>query len=171
MKLRLKEIRQIKGLKASDVAEKLSITKNSLSEWESGKRIPPCERIIQLADFYNVSVDYLLGEMIALILITIPSDQFQNPLFLFLTDVRYGSTATDGLWSARQIRRFSSPTEGRLASMRLSRYPSHHRPFPSRYYRIQCLWTKKIYASANQSGWNRLAHTNLHATLFVVGMT
>ena len=61
MKLRLKEIRQIKGLKASDVAEKLSITKNSLSEWESGKRIPPCERIIQLADFYNVSVDYLLG--------------------------------------------------------------------------------------------------------------
>ena len=61
MKLRLKEIRQIKGLKASEVAEKLSITKNSLSEWESGKRIPPCERIIQLADFYNVSVDYLLG--------------------------------------------------------------------------------------------------------------
>ena len=60
-KLKLKEIRQIKGLKASDVAEKLSITKNSLSEWESGKRIPPCERIIQLADFYNVSVDYLLG--------------------------------------------------------------------------------------------------------------
>ena len=61
MKLRLKEIRLQKGLKASEVAEKLSITNNSLSEWELGKRIPPCEKIIQLADFYGVSVDYLLG--------------------------------------------------------------------------------------------------------------
>lgn len=61
MKLRLKEVRQAKGLKAADVAERLSITKNSLSEWESGRRVPPCEKIIQLADFYNVSVDYLLG--------------------------------------------------------------------------------------------------------------
>lgn len=61
MKLRLKEIRQLKGLKASEVAEQLSITRNSLSEWENGSRIPPCERIIQLADFYQVSVDYLLG--------------------------------------------------------------------------------------------------------------
>lgn len=61
MKLRLKEIRQLKGLKASEVAEQLSITRNSLSEWENGSRIPPCERIIQLADFYQISVDYLLG--------------------------------------------------------------------------------------------------------------
>ena len=61
MKLRLKEIRLQKGLKASEVAEKLSITNNSLSEWELGKRIPPCEKIIQLADFYGVLVDYLLG--------------------------------------------------------------------------------------------------------------
>lgn len=61
MKLRLKEIRLQKGLKASEVAEKLSITNNSLSEWELGKRVPPCEKIIQLADFYGVSVDYLLG--------------------------------------------------------------------------------------------------------------
>ena len=61
MKLRLKEIRQLKGLKASEVAEQLSISKNSLSEWENGSRVPPCERIVQLADFYGVSVDYLLG--------------------------------------------------------------------------------------------------------------
>lgn len=61
MKLRLKEIRQLKGLKSSEVAEQLSISKNSLSEWENGSRIPPCERIVQLADFYGVSVDYLLG--------------------------------------------------------------------------------------------------------------
>lgn len=61
MKLRLKEIRLAQGLKAAEVADQLSITRASLSEWEAGRRIPPCEKIIQLADFYKVSVDYLLG--------------------------------------------------------------------------------------------------------------
>ena len=32
-----------------------------LSKYESGKRIPPTETLIILADYYNVSIDYILG--------------------------------------------------------------------------------------------------------------
>ena len=32
-----------------------------LSKYESGKRIPPTETLIALADYYNVSMDYIMG--------------------------------------------------------------------------------------------------------------
>ena len=32
-----------------------------LSKYESGKRIPPTETLIILADYYNVSMDYIMG--------------------------------------------------------------------------------------------------------------
>jgi transcriptional regulator with XRE-family HTH domain len=32
-----------------------------LSKYESGKRIPPTETLMTLADYYNVSMDYIMG--------------------------------------------------------------------------------------------------------------
>ena len=39
---------------------KTGIEQALLSKFENGERIPPTETLIKLADFYNVSIDYIL---------------------------------------------------------------------------------------------------------------
>jgi len=39
---------------------KTGIEQALLSKYENGERIPPTETLIRLADFYNVSIDYIL---------------------------------------------------------------------------------------------------------------
>lgn len=58
---RLKQLRIKKNIKQQDLAKALNITKQSVSNWENGKRLPNIEVLIQLADFYNCSLDYLVG--------------------------------------------------------------------------------------------------------------
>lgn len=57
----LRELREEKDLLQVDLAKKLNITSQSLSQYELSKRMPDIEMINRLADFFNVSVDYLLG--------------------------------------------------------------------------------------------------------------
>ena len=59
---RLKEIREDKDLKQSDVAKVLGIKQQQYSEYEIGKRLIPINYLSALADFYNTSIDYLLGK-------------------------------------------------------------------------------------------------------------
>lgn len=58
---RLRELRTNKGLKQSDLAEILSISTSRYGQYETGRRSPDYNLLIQIADFYNVSIDYLLG--------------------------------------------------------------------------------------------------------------
>lgn len=58
---RLKEIRTYFGYKQTDIAKQLGICKNAYCEYEHYKRIIPLPRLICLADFYGINVDYLLG--------------------------------------------------------------------------------------------------------------
>ena len=57
---RLKEIREDKDLKQSDVAKALGIKQQQYSEYEIGKRLIPINYLYELAIFYNTSIDYLL---------------------------------------------------------------------------------------------------------------
>lgn len=59
----LKEERLKKGLTQVDLAKIFNVSKQTVSNWESGKRTPDAETIQTLADFYGVSVDYLLGRV------------------------------------------------------------------------------------------------------------
>ena len=58
---RLKDLREDSDLKQSDIAELLQTTQQQYSKYERGKINVPVEVFIKLADYYNVSVDYLLG--------------------------------------------------------------------------------------------------------------
>lgn len=60
-KNRLKEIRKRLGLKQDDVAKYLNISAATYSRYENGIHEPDIETLIKLADFFNVSIDYLLG--------------------------------------------------------------------------------------------------------------
>lgn len=58
---RLKELRFKNRYTQKQVADDLGMTFSALSQYENGKRTPKNEVLIQLAAYYNVSVDYLLG--------------------------------------------------------------------------------------------------------------
>ena len=68
---RLKELRENKDLSQSELAEVMHISQSSISEYENGNQQPPLAMLTQLADFFNVNVDYLLGRTNIKILITI----------------------------------------------------------------------------------------------------
>lgn len=58
---RLTNLREKKNLYQKDIAEIFNIEQATVSNWENGKRIPDSEMLIKLAKFFEVSVDYLLG--------------------------------------------------------------------------------------------------------------
>lgn len=58
---RLKELRKEKQITQSEIAKFIGISQNSYSYWENGKVKIDNESIIKLANYFNVSVDYLLG--------------------------------------------------------------------------------------------------------------
>lgn len=57
---RLKEIRKERGLSQKELAEKLGCGQNTISMWESGKRIMDSAALAEVADFFGVTTDYLL---------------------------------------------------------------------------------------------------------------
>ncbi|MCU7197993.1 helix-turn-helix domain-containing protein [Turicibacter sanguinis] len=57
----LKTLRKQKRLTGAKLAQKLNISHSTLASWETGRHIPHLEDIIRLADFFEVSIDELLG--------------------------------------------------------------------------------------------------------------
>lgn len=50
------------GLSQEELAEKLGVSRQSVSKWETGQSVPDLEKIIKLADLFGVSVDELVRE-------------------------------------------------------------------------------------------------------------
>lgn len=58
---RLRDLREDKDLKQKDIAELLKIHQTTYSDYELGRLNIPIAALHMLADYYGVSVDYLLG--------------------------------------------------------------------------------------------------------------
>lgn len=61
MKLRIRDLREDRDLTQKQVAEYLLCDQSLYSKYEREERPLPLEYAVKLADFYGVSVDYLLG--------------------------------------------------------------------------------------------------------------
>ena len=61
METNLKKLRKSKKKTQLNVQMETGIEQALLSKYESGKRIPPTETLMTLADYYNVSMDYIMG--------------------------------------------------------------------------------------------------------------
>ena len=61
MPLNIKDIRTRKGLTQSEVASALGVSSVVYSRYENGKRQPSIDTLVQMADIFGVTVDYLLG--------------------------------------------------------------------------------------------------------------
>lgn len=58
---RLRELRTEKGLSALQLAKQLKVKDSTILRWEKGLRIPSIENLYNIAIFFKVSADYLLG--------------------------------------------------------------------------------------------------------------
>lgn len=56
-----KRLRTSTGLTQAEMAQKLGISKSTISMYENGNREPDFETLEMIADFFNVDIDYLLG--------------------------------------------------------------------------------------------------------------
>ncbi len=61
MKFRLKELRKSKNISQQKLAIDLDMNQNSISRYENGDREADYATLLAFADYFNVSLDYLLG--------------------------------------------------------------------------------------------------------------
>lgn len=59
--MRLRDLREDNDITQSQIASILNIRQNTYSQYENGKRQMPIELLCKLADYYNTSIDYLVG--------------------------------------------------------------------------------------------------------------
>lgn len=58
---RIRDLREDRDLRQSDLAKATGIDQRTISNYETGKTAPDAYALIKLADFFQVSIDYLLG--------------------------------------------------------------------------------------------------------------
>lgn len=59
--LRIQELREEKGLTQGNVAEAIGTSRTNIGRWEKGLNEPSYAFVVKLANFFDVSVDYLIG--------------------------------------------------------------------------------------------------------------
>ncbi len=59
--MKLREIRKKHGISQLKLALELNTSQNTISRYETGEREPGIAELIKIADYFNVSIDYLVG--------------------------------------------------------------------------------------------------------------
>ena len=57
---KLLALRKSRDLTQEQLAEKLDVSRQSISKWESGQAVPELEKIVALSGLFDVTIDYLL---------------------------------------------------------------------------------------------------------------
>lgn len=58
---KLQSIRKSHNLSQSDLAEKLDVSRQSVSKWETGTATPELSKLIQISELFNISLDEMTG--------------------------------------------------------------------------------------------------------------
>ena len=59
--MRIKELREEKGLSQSALASEINTSQRNIGRWENGENEPTYSQLIKLSDFFECSIDYLIG--------------------------------------------------------------------------------------------------------------
>ena len=57
---RIQHLRKSKGISQEELADKVGVSRQAVSKWESEQSTPDIEKVILLSDFFDVTTDYLL---------------------------------------------------------------------------------------------------------------
>lgn len=67
-------LRRNLGMSQDELAEKLDVSRQSVSKWESGKSLPETDKVLALSKLFNVSADFLLDDEEEFATVVAPSD-------------------------------------------------------------------------------------------------
>lgn len=57
---RIQYLRKTKGLSQEELAEKVGVSRQAVSKWESEQSIPDIDKVIIMSEFFDVTTDYIL---------------------------------------------------------------------------------------------------------------
>lgn len=57
---KIRDLRKKSGLSQEELAEKLDVSRQAVSKWELGAAVPTADKLLELSDFFGVSLDYLM---------------------------------------------------------------------------------------------------------------
>jgi len=57
---RIQHLRKIKGISQEELADKIGVSRQAVSKWESEQSIPDMDKVIIMSDFFDVTTDYIL---------------------------------------------------------------------------------------------------------------
>jgi len=97
----LKKLRNEKNISQKKLAEALFISQQAIAKWETDKASPNPEMITKIADYFNVSADYLLGKEDSLPAEKSSATEADLKVALFGGD----SEVTDEMWD--EVKRFA----------------------------------------------------------------
>lgn len=87
---RLKSLRKERKLTQEELGRKVNVTKVSISGYENGNRSPDTETLQKLADFFEVTTDYLLGRTEEMTYKGIPIPEADREMLDFFNDPETG---------------------------------------------------------------------------------
>lgn len=100
---RIQQLRKSKGLSQEELAEKLNVSRQSISKWELDNSIPELNKIVLMSEFFLVSTDYLLKESEHMN--NDPDNNYTTAKILFITSIFFiavGLLIAIGGWDANQ---------------------------------------------------------------------
>ena len=92
----IRQLREQMGVDQAYLAKKISVSQPTISDWENNRKMPSNKSAVKLAEFFNVSVDYILGRSTERAT-SMPSLSSENVTFPVIGDIAagYDSIALD----------------------------------------------------------------------------
>lgn len=59
---KIRDLRRMSGLSQEELAEKLDVSRQAVSKWETGAAVPNPEKLVELSDCFGVTLDFLMRE-------------------------------------------------------------------------------------------------------------
>ena len=84
---RLRELRTNNRYSQEQLAEKLSVSRQAISKWETGESLPDVDKAMLICDFFGVTLDFLLREREDVSLIQ-PDDNLDRAIIKFMGSAR-----------------------------------------------------------------------------------
>ena len=57
---RIQHLRKAKGLSQEELADKVGVSRQAVSKWESGQSTPELDKVVMMSDLFKVTTDYIL---------------------------------------------------------------------------------------------------------------
>lgn len=83
---RIQSLRKNKGISQEELADKVGVSRQAVSKWESEQSVPDLERVIVMSDYFGVTTDYILKGIE-------PQKESENANFNFSQMLYIASTA------------------------------------------------------------------------------